>query len=607
MKNIYCLLIGALLLAATSCNDVLDATPDGRMTVDEIFKDPELTAAYFSTCFNKIPRRGTRGCYFFSNANIGMADEGWECADAATIGVATVYNGMASASSFHPDYQFDPGFDGGYWDKYFGQIRLLNQFLERIPTAAVNREEDRARWTAEAHVLRAFFNMELMRYYGAIPIVTTVYPLDYDYSQMYKSSFVDCAKQVISDCQIALKSDALPWRIISDTEQWRLTRAVAAAIQSQAALYAASPLNNGGENLWEWAYEINKESYDLLKQNGYELYTTLKDPSLFKSAYEEYFALPADLTPAPRDRETIWQGFDGEEQRFVNGVPVDDCYRAGVVPTQDIVDAYDMLETGKSILNLENPYKDETKLQPNYNSASGYDPQNPYEGRDPRFYASVFYNGCTRFTRDNEPVTIETFGGGNCERKEVGDPSDKYTRTGYYLKKKLHPHSTNLHGVDGGRTKYYRLGEVYLNLAEAAIEKGTPESIQEGMSLINEIRHRAGFSAAVDLSTASQGEARLYLRHERQVEFAFEEHRFYDVRRWCNEEEDIICEKYTTGVDVTKNADGTFSYKRIVLHSINGSPSKASYAAKYKRYPIPQGEASRMEAITGVKWQNPGW
>lgn len=606
MNYIYGLIIGVCMLSFTSCSDVLDVAPDGRMSMDEIFQDPELTASYFSNCFNYIPRRGIRGCYFFSNANLGLSDEGWDCDDGGGIGVPTVYKGMASASSFHPDYVFDVGFDGNYWERYFTQIRMLNQFLEKIPTAAVNKEADRARWTAEAHVLRAFFYMELLRYYGGVPITTEVYSLDYDYSQLRRASFVDGAKQVISDCQVALSSSALPWRITTNTEQWRLSKAVAAAIQSQAALYAASPLNNGGEDLWNWAYEINAESLKLLKENGYELYTKLNNPSLFPSAYEEYFGLPADLEPTPRDRETIWQNFDNEtDQRFVNGVPSDGCYKTGVVPTQDLVDAYDMLETGKPVLDLKRPYADEKKLTPNYVPGSGYNERDPYTGRDPRFYASVFYNGASRFIGDNVPSTIETFIGGNCERRNSG--SD-HTRTGYYTKKKLHPHSTNLHGVDGGRTKYYRLGEVYLNVAEAAIEKGTPESIQEGMALINDIRHRAGFAKEVDLKATSKEEARLYLRHERQVELAFEEHRYFDTRRWCTENEDVTSEKFATGIEITKDvATGAFTYQRIIVGSSGDNPSKANFGAKYKRYPIPQGEASRMEAITNVKWQNPGW
>ena len=86
-------------------------------------------------------------------------------------------------------------------------------------------------------------------------------------------------------------------------------------------------------------------------------------------------------------------------------------------------------------------------------------------------------------------------------------------------------------GVAGydGRFRFYRLGKIYLNLAEAAIESG---HLNEGLALINTIRHRAGFAPAVDVTASTKEGARLLLRHERQVELACEEDRFFDVRRW---------------------------------------------------------------------------
>lgn len=263
---------------------------------------------------------------------------------------------------------------------------------------------------------------------------------------------------------------------------------MAAAIRSQAALYAASPLyNTGGENLWDYAYEKNKDSYQKLKANGYELYTQQHHPEEYLNAYGEYFAQNATGGANPIDRETIWLDIkDNWGMWWVWGLPIQSNYRAGCVPSQELVDAYDMLETGKPVLDLKQPYLDETHLQPNYTEGSGYNPARPYEGRDPRFYATIIYNGASIYVGNTKSV-VQTYNGGN---SELRDNDRRYTRTGYYLNKYRNWQAySGLSGQDG-KWKHYRMGEVYLNLAEAAIEAG---HIDEGLALINDIRHRAGF------------------------------------------------------------------------------------------------------------------
>ncbi|CCY35977.1 putative uncharacterized protein [Tannerella sp. CAG:118] len=147
------------------------------------------------------------------------------------------------------------------------------------------------------------------------------------------------------------------------------------------------------------------------------------------------------------------------------------------------------------------------------------------------------------------------------------------------------------------------MGEVYLNLAEAAIEAG---HIDEGLALINDIRHRAGFDPSVDVTATTQEEARLLLRHERQVEFAFEEHRFFDTRRWTRNEEDLENEKFCTGMRA-KRSGLKLTYERFIVGSDGSSPSKLSYKAKWHFLPIPIDDVSSLEDQTGDRWQNYGW
>ena len=599
-KLLYTCIAASFALSLGSCSDVMDVTPDGRLSLEEVFANPDYTAAYFSQAFDNLPHK-MMNYYWFDNLPSALSDESWSCDDVEGVGAINAYKGQGSARENLFETCYNENFECPYWERYWKSIRTINVFLQNIPTAAVNSETDRSRMTAEAHVLRAYYYLQLIKWYGALPIIKVPFPDDVDYSTVKKSSAVDCLKFVVEDCETAMLCEDLPWRIVNDREFRRLTRAMAAAIRSQAALYAASPLyNTGGENLWDYAYEKNKDSYQKLKANGYELYTQQHHPEEYLNAYGEYFAQNATGGANPIDRETIWLDIkDNWGMWWVWGLPIQSNYRAGCVPSQELVDAYDMLETGKPVLDLKQPYLDETHLQPNYTEGSGYNPARPYEGRDPRFYATIIYNGASIYVGNTKSV-VQTYNGGN---SELRDNDRRYTRTGYYLNKYRNWQAySGLSGQDG-KWKHYRMGEVYLNLAEAAIEAG---HIDEGLALINDIRHRAGFDPSVDVTATTQEEARLLLRHERQVEFAFEEHRFFDTRRWTRNEEDLENEKFCTGMRA-KRSGLKLTYERFIVGSDGSSPSKLSYKAKWHFLPIPIDDVSSLEDQTGDRWQNYGW
>ena len=610
-KRLIYICMFASLLTFSSCNEALDVAPDGRLSLDEVFQDPDLTKAYFSTCFDYLPKKSLR-YHFWSNYPVALSDEAWDCTDGSGAGFAHAASGNCTTTDFYLDVRRDMGdtySEGGYWQLYWGQIRIINTFLQRAATAAIPRESDRDRWVAEAHVLRAYFYMELLKWYGPVPIEKEPYGLDYDYSTLSRPTFEDCARFIVDDCEIALQSSNLPWRLTTLTEKIRMTKGIAMAIRSEACLFAASTYNNGGKDLWEWAYTINKDCLEQLKANGYELYTKCADTEkYYNNAYMEYFTLNNYIGTDPSDKETIWQSTEGYwPDPYTNplydviGAPVLGNAQLTIVPSQELVDAYDMLATGKPVLDLSKPYNDEKHLSPNYNPNSGYDPANPYKGRDPRFQATIFYNN-SPVLLGKEPAVVETYVGGNSEIRTSGNTN---TRTGYYWRKRMVNGNCKAAGVAGydGRFRFYRLGKIYLNAAEAAIESG---HLTEGLEWINEIRHRAGFDPSVDLSTNDKNEARLLVRHERQIELACEEDRYFDIRRWTPAHENMENEKFTTGMRITKNGN-SFSYERINLGTDGSKPSKMSYEKKWHVYPIPANEAAVLEGTTGQTWQNAGW
>ena len=161
-KRLIYICMFASLLTFSSCNEALDVAPDGRLSLDEVFQDPDLTKAYFSTCFDYLPKKSLR-YHFWSNYPVALSDEAWDCTDGSGAGFAHAASGNCTTTDFYLDVRRDMGdtySEGGYWQLYWGQIRIINTFLQRAATAAIPRESDRDRWVAEAHVLRAYFYME---------------------------------------------------------------------------------------------------------------------------------------------------------------------------------------------------------------------------------------------------------------------------------------------------------------------------------------------------------------------------------------------------------------------------------------------------------------
>jgi hypothetical protein len=148
------------------------------------------------------------------------------------------------------------------------------------------------------------------------------------------------------------------------------------------------------------------------------------------------------------------------------------------------------------------------------------------------------------------------------------------------------------------RAKVLRLGEVYLNLAEAAAEAG---HTQEAYNAVNTIRRRVGMP---DLPQGlSKEQLILRIRNERRVELAFEAHRYFDVRRWHKPNEDLEkTDRWITAAQITRNADGTYTYKRGPV-----SKERLCYQNKFLWFPIPMNDVNIMLALTGENWQNPGW
>ena len=274
VKEMKIFRIAAVCLAlstAGACAGILDMAPDGYVTIEQIFQDNERTGAWLNTCYEYIPEGGIK-FHYWSRGLAVWCDDAWDSDEAAGLMSGMLYKGQASAES-HPIVNTSADFgNGDYWNRYWAAIRKCAVFLTYIDNANVTSTTDKMRWKAEAHVLRAYYYSELLRWYGTgLPIIREAYSLDADFGKVTKPSYYETVQFVIEDCNAALAISQLPWRITTSAEAGRMTKAVAEAIRARMILYAASPLYNDGQDHWEEAYSITKEAVENLKANGYAL------------------------------------------------------------------------------------------------------------------------------------------------------------------------------------------------------------------------------------------------------------------------------------------------------------------------------------------------
>ncbi|SFB88501.1 Starch-binding associating with outer membrane [Algibacter lectus] len=582
MRKKIILLLITVGLFFPSCEDAFDFGSDGRVTYDEIFSDYLLTGKYLTTAYSYFPYYGasSAGGTFLAS----FTDEAQDAQDVVPGSNSLKYyeGNMNSASNL---------IKGSLYDNMFKGIRTCNVFLARVDDVpSFTIQEHRGQWKAEAYLLRAYYYLQLIKRYGPMPIFKEELPLDYDFSTMERPSFYENVQAIIADCDAALAQPELLYRQVSGLQDGYMTRGVAYAIKSQAILFAASPLWNDGNDHWAEAATVTKEALDALEGAGYGLFnpSNTSIPGLY-SKYQEYFLTQPESVEFPsveketilgKSRMTLWSGYS---------LPIlADVTKAGISPSQELVDAYETID-GVPVLDPTMPYLDDAHLQPNYNSANTmYDPENPYANRDPRLFSTIYCNG-NFHNLSNNTIPVETYVGGS---SEISDNSNLNTRTGYYLRKFIHYDSRKNSNKDGFWHDY-RMAEMYLNFAEADFyAKGAVTT--EALAAVNTIRSRAGMPD-IQIST-STSEFELKLRNERRVELAFEEHRYYDLRRWKIQSD---FEGIVTGMKITKNGED-FEYDRIVVQERNITDEK------YLMWPIPLTEQNKYNAL-GVEFQNEGW
>lgn len=583
-KNIIFLLLSLQVFTAGCKKDPLDVMPDGRLTLEKIFSDEMMAAEYLNTIYDNINPYGTS--YDYNTLLAGFSDEAHDNDFPQDMERAPSrwYNGELRPNWNPLDIQSiqnspTPLTNGYYYRKAWKGIRQTNTFLTNIGQTVFSNPQIKARLIAEAKVLRAFFYLELIKMYGGMPILDKPITDDFKFEDLPRQSFQECVAFIKQNCDEAILETKLPYRITNEPERGRFTRGIAQVIRSQATLFAASPLWNesGDVALWKEAAQVSKSALNDLLSNNYALFDD----------YESYFYGRTDVSPNPADKETIFEIKPYRSDEFsallftMHAIPSIGGEKAGASPSQELVDTYDM-DNGEPAIT---GYYDEDHLYPIINTASGYDETQPYKNRDPRFYATVWYNNAYYGEVNGKPHYIQSYSGGADGISNIM----QRTGNGYYLRKFRDPKQLDI-STGTARFKKYRLGEIYLNYAEAANEADGPTT--EVYAAVNAIRERAKMPNLPE--GLSKNEMRERIRRERRIELAFEEHRFWDVRRWKILS---LTDKLTTGIEWSKKSDGNYSGKRIV------AGRRKSWTDNHLIIPIPLGELELMPL-----WkQNPGW
>jgi hypothetical protein len=583
-KNILFLTIAIAATLASSCNDLLELPNDGRLTMDDVFKTRNTVRGFLNACYNyRVAPSMERDA---------LTDDAQHADD---MYGSSLYNRWYNNSLTADNYT---NTDGSPWSSLYQGIRKCNIFITNIqsidPASILTYGEELSSWTAQAHTLRALYYLEIVKRYGACPIVTEAYETTHDYSSNVRSRVSEVVAQIVSDCDAALAapegSDGFPWRATTG-QMGSMTRALAHFIKAQALLFAVSPQFDDGSYTWTDALEANRAALGACLAHGYELFTTTPAASVAQNAYDFYFISNSDEQMS-FDREYIYPGHNVAVWRDAGLPTTGGQTNAGPCPTQDLADCYEMQATGLAPIT---GYADEQHLKPVINEASGYSETNPYAGRDPRFYATFYYNGSSA----SNDRTVQTFVGGT---EGISASERRFTRTGYYLRKYNNLESNRNNSADG-QIRKFRLAELYLNFAEAAYHVAASPydklDLGNGLSLsaadaVNAIRQRAGMPNFPDGMSKSDFEKKY--RNERRVEMAFEDVYYFDVRRWKTMPE---TSRFVSGMRITQNGDDVI-YERFSIE-------RSSYSDKFYLYPLATTEANKMNAHTGNEWQNAGW
>lgn len=516
----------ALFLQVSSCNtDFLNAVPEDRFSEDAVWKDPGLVEGFVNEMYRGL-NHGIRELMLGS-----LADESQFIHNYGSSQIVQSNLTPGDVGSFGRG-----DFDEFRWDILYTRIRQTNIFLENIDDVPFDDPAWRDRLKGEVHFLHAYFYHNLVRLYGGVPLVKQSYDLE-DEFLIPRSTLEESIQYIVDECDLA--ASLLPLEHEA-ADIGRATKGAALSLKARMLLYAASDLYNRSEWDEDWTqgydqpdlisyatasnakWEAARDAAQAVMDLGIYSLQDTDDPV---KDYTDVFLLK-DSREAIFSRYFIksrgWE--EGALPGLANG-PNGYHNWGGNTPIQELVDDYEMVDGSK--FDWDNPA----------HAAA------PYEQRDPRFYASILYDQAPWRPRPSDTKDIDPDGkiiirseetapgewkpGLDTRDGPVEDWNGGYS--GYYLRKFIDPTVEHEYAAAGGNQEapwhFFRYAEILLNYAEACIELGQDDLAK---AELNKLRQRAGMP---DITETGDALMERY-RNERRIELAFEQHRYFDVRRW---------------------------------------------------------------------------
>ena len=553
-SRINILILAFAALTAVSCNGFLDTGLDIKATTESLATNRGSIWSFANAFYTPMISG-----YSVIDGNL-FASASDEAEQTSASNTVIYFNKGILNSSVNPLWT--------YYNNCYEGIRAANYFLDyvadgkgvallqknrNLTTDAVNYARDLASlnwYIAEAHVARAYYYAELIKMYGGVPIVEKTQEAAGG-AMVPRSSYEECVEYIVKEIDDWVDQLSTSWKENAGYEG-RLTRGAALAIKARVLLYAASPLHNPSHKIEKWQ-RAAKASADLIS-----------DPVLnygLDTDYAAYFRGSNSLT----SKESIYivrRANTNDLEK--NNYPIATSGgKSGVCPTENLVSAYEYI--------------------------GAVNPSDPYANRDPRLQASIVVNGSDWNGRTIAQAVGETDDMANANA----------SKPGYYLKKFL---TDNLNLTLDQKAQHnwvaYRWGEALLNYAEALNEAYGPSVVPPGYPMsakaaLKQVRDRASLSLP-PIAAASIDSFREVVKHERRVELAFEDHRYWDLLRW--KDAATVLNSPVQGVKISKTGS-TYSYKVVDV---------ATRTFRNENYYLPF-MRSEIQNSGGTLEQNPGY
>jgi hypothetical protein len=536
MKNIYIIFgVVLMLLTGVSCKKVLDIQPTGSFSTNNVWTDPALVQVFVNQIYKE-------SVFAFKDGGFGWGSQtdelysnfNWCHENTYIMGQATPDN---QESTFPLNYS--PTLN--YWTTLYSTIQKTNQFFQNVGMAdTIGHGSALNNMKGEVHFLRALCYFELLKRFGGVPLITRVYTATDNSFTEKRASWDETRDFILADISAAVS--ALPKTYTDNSNNGKATQGAALALKSRLLLYAASPSYNTTNDMarWQAAAEAAKAVIDM------GIYSLHGSATTYNTIFTDFF-----------NSEVIFS-------RVFNATVQEDRYNTLYRDLSP--NGYN----GYSAYNVLEQMVEEFDMADGTPFSWGSPTANPYLNRDPRFYADILYNGAPFQNRKAQ------FYEGGLDSKGSSLSPWNASKTGYTIRKMVDEnYNFNIQPYSSCQWVAFRLGEVYLNYAEAEVALGNSG---EALTYLNKIRQRAGMPAITGSGTSLMN----LIRHERRIELCFEGHRYFDLRRWGMAE---IGSKDALGITITPTspANTTFTYQVTTIQ-------KREWFPGFYYYPIPRKE-----------------